>query len=420
MKMKRLVAAVLTLCLVLCLMPATTLAAGTGTVDYRYTKYNNYNCVHNWGVRGETSRFLSPMAEDFYEDNDVTYSDLADLSGSTTLSGVPNSELYDALYTLMDDNHTTMTSYGDIRYISRYTDCEQNDTSKIVLFYAGTKISPTWDQGKTWQREHTWPNSKSNSGSNEITNTKKSRETDIMLLRPASASNNQSRSNTPYGESAGYFHPNKFAASGHDVRGDVARTMLYVYVRWGGDSTYHDGALNYMWGTSGVIESKAVLLRWMEEDPVDTWEMGRNDSVESITGTRNVFIDYPELAFALFNEEIPKDMTTPSGNASAQRCEHIWTAATCTAPKTCSTCGETEGSSLGHTWTAATCTTPMTCTVCGTTDGNAKGHTAVIDAAIAPTCTTTGKTEGKHCFVCNTVLIAQTEIPAKGHTDVID
>ena len=37
------------------------------------------------------------------------------------------------------------------------------------------------------------------------------------------------------------------------------------------------------------------LLRWIEEDPVDTWELGRNDSVEAITGTRNVFVDYPEL-----------------------------------------------------------------------------------------------------------------------------
>ena len=71
-----------------------------------------------------------------------------------------------------------------------------------------------------------------------------------------------------------------------------------------------------MWGTSGVMESKSVLLEWVEEDPVDTWELGRNDSVESITGTRNVFVDYPELAFVLFGEEIP-NMTTPSGKAAA-------------------------------------------------------------------------------------------------------
>ena len=77
---------------------------------------------------------------------------------------------------------------------------------------------------------------------------------------------------------------------------------------------------------------------------------------------------------------------------------------------TCTTSGKTEGK---H------------CSVCNTvltaqTTIPAKGHTEVVDAAVAATCTTTGKTEGKHCSVCNTVLTAQTTIPAKGHTEVVD
>ena len=43
-------------------------------------------------------------------------------------------------------------------------------------------------------------------------------------------------------------------------------------------------------------------------------------------------------------------------------------------------------------------------------------HTEVVDAAVAPTCTEKGKTEGKHCSECNEVLVAQEEVAAKGHS----
>lgn len=50
--------------------------------------------------------------------------------------------------------------------------------------------------------------------------------------------------------------------------------------------------------------------------------------------------------------------------------EHTWTDATCTQPKTCSECGETEGEPLGHTFAPATYQQPATCTVCGATEGD--------------------------------------------------
>ena len=112
---------------------------------------------------------------------------------------------------------------------------------------------------------------------------------------------------------------------------------------------------------------------------------------------------------------------------------------------TCETAGKTEGShcsvcntvikaqtitaALGHSWDngkvtkAATCTTAgtktYTCTRCKKTRTEtiaATGHKAVKDAAVAATCETTGKTEGSHCSVCNTVIKAQTTVAALGHS----
>ena len=61
------------------------------------------------------------------------------------------------------------------------------------------------------------------------------------------------------------------------------------------------------------------------------------------------------------------------------------------------------------------------CTICGdtyNTDIEMIEHTAVTDNAVAPTCTTTGLTEGSHCSVCGTVLVAQTAVTATGHESV--
>lgn len=92
----------------------------------------------------------------------------------------------------------------------------------------------------------------------------------------------------------------------------------------------------------------------------------------------------------------------------------------------CTTCG-TERSRVAHEipviahtpGAAATCTTAQVCTVCQTVLKAATGHTEVIDEAVEATCTSTGLTVGKHCSVCNTVLIAQQTVPEKEHTEEI-
>ena len=143
-------------------------------------------------------------------------------------------------------------------------------------------------------REHCWPKSLT-SGYGE----KEQCNADIMTLRPTIPENNSARGNKPYGTASGSFFPNTFTTT-YDLRGDCARIVLYTYVRWNQTNL------------TSVIDSVDLLLSWIQADPVDTWELARNDSVQSITGTRNVFVDYPELAFILFGEEVPTNLVTPA------------------------------------------------------------------------------------------------------------
>ncbi len=305
--MKRSFSALMAMLLILSLLSGVSFAADAATVNYQYGSAGKYsNVIKNWGIREEVATFLSPNAEAFYED--TTYEELITLNGSSNLTVVDTSALYIALNALMKNAHSKTNSYEDTKTLMAFTDIQNNGitSNKITAFYSGEEVGPDWDSGSTWNREHTWPNSKGGASSSDGGGVN---EVDIMMIRPETSSNNSSRGNKAYGVSSGYYNPN--LSDTYDVRGDAARTILYVYVRWG---TEESEVLNNLWGTDGVMESLDVMLDWIQQDPVDTWEMGRNDSVESITGTRNVFVDYPELAFALFNEDIPS-MVTPSGKA---------------------------------------------------------------------------------------------------------
>ena len=75
--------------------------------------------------------------------------------------------------------------------------------------------------------------------------------------------------------------------------------------------------------------------------------------------------------------------------------EHVWSEATCENPKTCTSCGETEGEPLGHDWIEATCEEPKTCATCGKTEGEPLEHEWMQATFKAPkTCINCGETEG--------------------------
>lgn len=72
--------------------------------------------------------------------------------------------------------------------------------------------------------------------------------------------------------------------------------------------------------------------------------------------------------------ESQTEATTATTAPAPTACSHSFSDATCTAPKTCTKCGETQGEAAGHSWKDATCSAPKTCTKCDATEGSAAAH----------------------------------------------
>ncbi|MBP3412759.1 MAG: endonuclease [Oscillospiraceae bacterium] len=289
----------------------------------------------NQGTRHELCTALSSQAEAYYTgaySPDMLVSYKRDDSGNC-LTAV-DSELYKELQTLMTDTHTYDVDYKEDNGLQEYwpnTDCIQGG-EKPVLFYS--------DVYGNFNREHVWPKSRASFYQSEG-------GSDLHHLRPTNSTVNSKRSNymfgnvrqeldvyTPYPESgeAVIWHNGSYTEDlpeelpneklgmvevNDNIKGDVARILLYVYTRWEEKNLFLNDP-NAQPGTPSdenngmrVMKDLDTLLQWCAMDPVDTWEMGRNDATQAVQGNRNVFIDYPELAWLLFGEVPPADLEIP-------------------------------------------------------------------------------------------------------------
>ena len=305
---------------------------------------SKYSSQYNSGQRDVIATTLNGTSASSYYTGSYTYDALSSLSSTA---------LQSSLKTLMTSTHSYTSSYNDCHYKADRTDCE-NEDGRVSLIY--TSYSATMSQWNGWNREHVWPQSLGGGNTS-------GGGADLHHIRPSDAVVNSTRGNKKYGNTnggtakygsnpatgylGGYYNSTYFEPL-DNVKGDVARIVLYVWIRWGNS-----------WGADSVTEvfqSVDVLLQWMELDPVDTWELGRNEVVQDIQGNRNVFIDYPEYAWLIFGKEVPEKLVSPSGEAG-NTCDHVaGSAATCTTAQTCTECGKTLVAALGHSYSNGVCT----------------------------------------------------------------
>ena len=283
---------------------------------------------------------LSEAAQEYYTE-DYQYDRLRTLSGAsdttTGYTAMQDNALFAALHSLMANTHQYYTTYsgtkaGSLAYFWASTDAVSSG-STYTMFYSDISADT---ENIILNREHIWPKSRASFGER-----KGSGGSDLHHLRPAVSTLNNAKSDHLFGNIYGVYTDGVKEGSVNgtvcywvntgedlfeckdDVKGDVARILLYVYCRWEQPNLYTDIPTELLpvndsdSTDSGkkVIESLDTLLDWCEEDPVDTWEMRRNDLTESVQGNRNVFIDYPEFAWQLFGREVPADMPTPSGGS---------------------------------------------------------------------------------------------------------
>lgn len=199
----------------------------------------------------------------------------------------------------------------------KITDANSNNTSQVVLLYGwenGTDNDYTNDlyrnntlqdpgrEGEFWNREHTYarslgtPNLETNSGgiSGLAPNA------DAHHLRAADKERNANRGNLLFAAGSG----NSKTVSGgwypgDQWKGDVARMMMYMYVRYGTRCLPTNVGVGSPANTPDAMID--LFLNWNAQDPVSEIEIQRNNYLANANnefgqGNRNPFIDNPYLA----------------------------------------------------------------------------------------------------------------------------
>jgi endonuclease I len=226
------------------------------------------------------------------------------------------------------DGHTVL-SYDSARSSLQVTDADPNDPGNMLLVYNRASLDvaainpggsiPGWDSGVSWNREHTWPDSRGLGSSGPD-------YSDLHHLRPSDPGINSARGNKNFGGAYGaqpYGAVNDGGAMwypGDSDAGMIARQEFYMATRYDGADS---GTIDLELQPGNPAASAGLgninrMLEWHYQAVPDDFELRRNDVIhDNYQGNRNPFVDHPEFAWSIFKDQQNDSQLYVGGSAAA-------------------------------------------------------------------------------------------------------
>jgi endonuclease I len=212
--------------------------------------------------------------------------------------------LKSALHTIISSQ--TKLTYDQVWTALQDTDQDPANPNNVVLLYSGRSQAKNTNGGNAndWNREHVWAKSHGDFG------TVTGPGTDVHHLRPEDVTVNSVRGNKDFDNGGSTVAECPGCLSDADsfdprpaVRGDVARMIFYMAVRYDGGDGFADlepnDSVNN--GSAPYLGKLSVLKAWSAGDPPDAFEKRRNQVIfDNWQHNRNPFIDHPEWVNAIW------------------------------------------------------------------------------------------------------------------------
>ncbi len=244
-------------------------------------------------------------------------------------NGKSSEQLKEALYQIIS-NHTVFpytSSSTDTWDILQLSDQDPENHDNMILVYTGRSQDKGYRDGSgnysqyengngtqsnSWNREHVWP--KSHGFPDEDDNA----YTDVHNLKPSDRSVNSSRGTKDFdyggnqhSEATNCFTDSDSWEPSDFVKGDIARILFYMVVRYDPGYDHNNNSFDLElvdYTTPGnndpILGKLSTLIQWHFDDPVDDFEINRNEVIFGFQQNRNPFIDHPSLVNFLWGENV--------------------------------------------------------------------------------------------------------------------